>query len=294
MSEITKIAWTDSTFNPWVGCEPVSPGCDNCYAAKTWARLGLKPRERRRTSLAYWRQALEWNKQVTEQRRRVFCGSLCDWLDDKVRVEWLAELMDLIRRTLNLDWLLLTKRIECWRDRLDIAHVYAAYHGWQDTADFIARWLNGNPPQNVWVGVTAENQDQWDKRVQWLMRIPARVHFVSVEPMLEKIIMQGWDGKLMRNWLVHNEGYPRVDWVIFGGESGPRARPCNVEWIRDGLRQCREANVPVFVKQLGSNATYFDGVKEPIHFDHPKGGDPDEWDKDLQVQEWPVSEWRVD
>jgi protein gp37 len=93
MGENTKISWCDSTFNPWFGCEPVSPGCANCYARGVWARLGLKPGERRRSSVANWKQPIKWNNAglIDSRRRSVFCGSLMDWLDPEVPVEWLAE-----------------------------------------------------------------------------------------------------------------------------------------------------------------------------------------------------------
>ena len=118
MAETTKIQWCDATFNPWIGCSKVSPGCANCYAERDFdlrkhvAKWGAG-QPRHRTSVSYWKEPLKWNRHApmlaSGVRPRVFCGSLCDWLDDEVPVEWLADLLDLIRRTPNLDWLLLTQ-----------------------------------------------------------------------------------------------------------------------------------------------------------------------------------------
>lgn len=153
MSEITKIEWTDSTFNPWVGCTKVSPGCDHCYA-ESWSKRSGQVKwggQRRRTSAANWKKPIKWNAapfyecqlcgwrgskpemgfpgsvmencascpscdaiHLRDARRRVFCASLADWLDNEVPVEWLVDLLDLIRKTPNLDWLLLTKRVGNW------------------------------------------------------------------------------------------------------------------------------------------------------------------------------------
>ena len=138
MSAATRIEWADSTFNPWIGCTKISPGCDHCYAERQMdQRLGRvrwgAGQPRQRTSAAYWRQPELWNAEadrfrecgacgwrgqieigaspVPFARRRVFCASLADVFDNEVPLKWLMDLLDLIRRTPNLDWLLLTKRI---------------------------------------------------------------------------------------------------------------------------------------------------------------------------------------
>lgn len=179
------------------------------------------------------------------------------------------------------------------------------------------------PLPNVWLGVSAENQKCWNERVDVLETIPAAVRFVSVEPMLEEIafgfecpecdgggmILCGDGGAHheIRCETCRGEGFdyhnPRVDWVIFGGESGHGARPCNVEWIRDGLAQCKADGVAAFVKQLGKMP--FESRGKPViyqtaagavpgHADsqwlnlqHSKGGDPAEWPADLRVREFP-------
>lgn len=323
----TTIAWTDHTFNPWRGCEKVSPGCAHCYA-ETMSKRNPKvlgewgPTGKRvLASDAAWKEVERWNRKAREPvavnygqtddlgnpamafyRPLVFCASMADWLDPRVPVEWLARLLDLIRRTSNLDWLLLTKRPEQWRPRLydciwreeglDPDYDSHEYETKTVLGGLIDSWLHGAPPTNVWFGVSAEDQQRWDERVPILLSIPARVRFVSVEPMLEAIRMFDVDGVVSQRMQEQN---PRetlwpadlIDWVIFGGESGPRARPCNVDWIRGGVRQCRDAGVKAFVKQVGARP-YGEGfglIPSPRR-DH-KGGDMAEWPEDLRVREWP-------
>lgn len=124
-----------------------------------------------------------------------------------------------------------------------------------------------------------------DKRIPELLRIPAKVRFLSLEPLLGPIqlgVHQGYECNLYD----YGCGETRVDWVIVGGESGPGARPCNVEWIRDIVRQCKAAGVKCFVKQLGSNPVMEPGPTTwPC--EHPKGGDPAEWPEDMRVREMP-------
>ncbi len=307
MSEKTKISWCDSTHNLWFGCEPVSEGCANCYARRVWARLGVNHGERKRASEATRKEPLKWNKTDwlcgecgdpwpnawaadcacgqpagtgKMRRRRVFCGSLMDWLDPKVPVAWLTDLLETIVRTPNIDWLMLTKRTEQYEPRMREARNYGLRECGNGSVNGVggglAAWLlNGNSQSNMWIGVTAENQEQWDKRVPELIRIPAVKRFVSVEPMLGPIEMKGYFGM-------------KPDWIIFGGESGPNARPCNIQWIRDGLSQCRAAGVPVFVKQMGAKP--FNQVGDSRFWQgyyDKKGGEPAEWPEDLRVREFP-------
>lgn len=332
MGKRTKISWCDSTFNPWVGCSKVSPGCANCYAEHdTPARvLGVKwgPGEpRHRTSANNWRQPEAWNvacqnfpwrcglcggrfvdpdflgnpfcvcpkcnglaseRGLFQRNDRVFCGSLCDWLDPEVPIEWLADLLDLIQRTPNLNWLLLTKQPGQWRSQMERLRKFDHGLTAEDrtyAGNMAEHWLAGTPPLNVRFGVSAEDQERWDKRVPLLRSIPATSRFVSVEPMLERIVFTG----------LRNMARPAIDWIIFGGESGPKARPCDVAWIRDGLRQCREAGVPAFVKQLGSRPMTQDpeiwtmhGLTfGPLTVRDLKGADPSEWTADLHVRQFP-------
>lgn len=205
MGEKTGIAWTDYTFNPWTGCAKVSPGCANCYAEGLAERFpgsfggwGVG-QPRKRTSAGNWRQPLKWNKIAAQAgvRRKVFCASLGDWLDPEVPVEWLADLLALICATPSLDWQLLTKRPELWMDRMELAYAYIAAHCTRYTFKVqqqVAQWMRGNPLPNVWIGCTVEDQRRADERIPALLAIPARVRFLSMEPLLEAVDLGSWLG----------------------------------------------------------------------------------------------------
>jgi protein gp37 len=298
----SKIEWTDHTFNPWWGCTKVSPGCANCYA-DTWARrLGKKlwgkgvPRERR--GAAYWRNPLKWNRKVSmrcsvcgatgtgtllgercnfcadesksgvfelaEPRPRVFCASMADWLDDEVPIEWLADLLELIHDTPNLDWLLLTKRPENFEKRLSGAFWYAHGRNNPSLTQFISEWNSGVERKNIWIGTTVENQEMANKRIPELLDIPAKVRFLSCEPLLEAVKLDCLElednatlNALTGDWGIDGRGHTgprneRVHWVICGGESGHHAQPMQPEWARSLRDQCTEAEVPFFFKQWGN------------------------------------------
>lgn len=354
MTKNSKIQWTDHTFNPWIGCTKVSPGCANCYAEVSTRARVLRSRghetwgkgaKRSRTSAANWKLPVRWNREAVDfaqcdccgwrgvsdgltpcpnegcedalfsaVRPRVFCASLSDWLDEEVPIEWLADLLKLIHDTPNLDWLLLTKRPQNWKRRISSAIIQmpAQYRG------LAADWRDGKKsPHNVWIMATVENRPMADKRIPELLKIPAVVRGLSVEPMLEWIRFDphhfGAGGRTGDNYQ-----QPQIHWVIFGGESGPGARPCNIEWIRDGVRQCREAGVAPFVKQLGASlvANYYEqddhfrdriadrridligwtdendgqpptNTKVRFKLADKKGGDMSEWSEDLRVREFP-------
>lgn len=307
MSDTTTIEWATHSWSPWEGCTQVSAGCANCYAATRNHRFGMdnwgKGKPRRRTSAAYWKQPLRWDREKREskdtchiQRPRVF-PSLCDWLDDEVPIEWLADFLRLINDTPNLDWLLLTKRPENFVKRLD--KVWSTLPATDRVHDLIEPWLlHGQFPANVWLGTSVENQRCADERIPQLLRIPAKLRFLSVEPMLEEVDIRRVPG-LMKSfnqspygW--HNWLRQRIHWVIVGGESGTGARPCHVDWVRSLVGQCQAASVPCFVKQLGSvinlaqpgpHGTGFMAAK----LKHPKGGDPAEWPADLStVRQFPT------
>ncbi len=237
MAETTGIKWATHTASPWFGCTEVSPGCAHCYARELtlqhkWAGWGdSSPRV---PSKGFWRDAYKWNRRAAgaNQRPRVFT-SLMDWLDPKVPIEWLAEFLKVIYETPHLDWLLLTKRPELYADRMRSVLTHFAEVGGHDTADWLIDWRDGESPTNVWVGVTCEDRKRADERIPILWRIPARVRWVSVEPLLETFQI---DVKLL-------------DWAVIGGESGPKRRDCGVGAIISIADQCKWAGVPVFVKQ---------------------------------------------
>lgn len=261
MSENTKIEWCDHTFNPWEGCTKVSEGCKNCYAEardKRWhggtAVHWGKGAPRRRTSEANWKLPLKWNREAAETgiRPRVFCASLADWLDDEVPVEWLSDLLELIEATQHLDWLLLTKRPENFHvrmmqvvdftEKVGVAEFAYAWLGQKE--DRVLKAVAAEPPPNVWIGTTVENQEQADKRVPKVLAIPATVRFLSCEPLLGAVDLVNLDGFN----LLCDCG---LDWVICGGESGHGARPMHADWARTLRDQCKEAEVPFLFKQWG-------------------------------------------
>ncbi len=263
MGANSKIEWTHHTFNPWMGCAKVSPGCVSCYAESENCRYGRHlwgpDAPRQRTSEPYWRQPLKWNAAAERegQRHRVFCGSWCDVMEAGAYLsEIRRDLWPLICQTLDLDWLLLTKRPENYAALLPPA------------------WLK-RPWPNVWLGTTVEDRARRE-RIDVLREVPAALRFLSVEPLLEDL------GELdLRG----------IGCVIVGGESGPRARPCDLAWIRDILRQCRESGVPVFVKQLGANpirSSPGGATVEYLSYRDRKGANPEEWPADLLVREIPL------
>jgi protein gp37 len=230
MAKDSKIEWTHHTFNPWWGCERVSPACKHCYA-ETWAhRMGFnlweKGAPRRELSDPYWRQPLSWNHEAGQngQRARVFCASMADVFEGRSDLDRIRQrLWGLIEQTPNLDWLLLTKRPE---------HV-SAMTPWQNT------W-----PDNVWLGTTVETQRWAERRIPHLLQNPAAVLFLSCEPMLGPIDLTPW--------LAAGNHNRAIDWVIAGGESGHKARPMNPEWPRVIRDQCALNGVAFHFKQWGN------------------------------------------
>lgn len=280
MSQNTKIEWCDYTFNPWIGCTKVGPGCDHCYAENINSRFkggnwGAGA-PRRRTSEANWKLPLKWNREAEKRgiRYRVFCASMGDWLDNEVRIDWLVDLLDLIRQTPNLNWLLLTKRIANIGARLHMAIEFIEHlpgfsdeterHEADSLRDWLANWvLLGDEPENIWIGATVVNQKEADRDIPKLISIPAKVRFLSVEPMLGHIdLVQtgalGCDcgdndscfGECRFSINAFDKS-KRIDWVICGGESGPGARPMNPVWAESLRDQCQRAGVPFFFKQWG-------------------------------------------
>lgn len=208
MGETTEISWCDSTFNPWIGCTKVSPGCANCYAERYGARFGVgwgPGQDRRRTSVQNWNKPLAWNRAQEKARRRwaqlgavpprprhrVFCASLADWLDPEIPAVWLAELLGVVLLTGELDWMLLTKRPQLWAERLQsLAAIYPPPStNAKAGKDLAAAWLLGERPHNVWVGTTVEDQKRAEERIPHLLAIPARIRFLSCEPLLGRVVL---------------------------------------------------------------------------------------------------------
>lgn len=348
MGETSQIAWCDSTINFWSGCTKGPAGCKNCYAEARDSRMLQEkvihwgkgaPRLRSKGAV---KDALALNRKpwVCEcgtsyptalggkpecvgingvggcggilHRRRIFSLSLGDWLDEEVRRSWFSEMLYTIFKCGQVIWILCTKRAENWRGR--VADTLLSDESKNDSAFriWVSDWLIGNAPKNIILLTSVENQEQADNRIPELLKIPAACRGLSVEPMLGPINLQyaAFNGT---DSLQSMEG---INWVIFGGESGPGARPCNVDWIRDGVKQCTEAGVAAFVKQLGALPVYTaagiefssrDGMNNVrAHWNDPKwnvpwntlhnqapkitdkkGGDMSEWPVDLRIQEFP-------
>lgn len=246
MAENSAIEWTDHTFNPWVGCTKVSPGCDRCYA-EAWAKRAGKAAgvtwggERRRTSEENWEKPLRWNAKAAREGRRyrVFCASLADVFDNQVPAQWRIGLMSLILETPHLDWLLLTKRIGNAAAMLEQAF-RAVHHGREG-------WVENVPP-NVWIGATVVNQTEADRDVPKLLATPAAVRFLSIEPMLGPIDL---DAALWSYEGPKHTARNLLHWVICGGESGHGARSMPPEWARSLRDQCNEAGTRFLFKQWG-------------------------------------------
>lgn len=291
MADKSKIEWCDHTFNPWEGCQKVSPGCDNCYAEARdkWLHGGKHwgPRaKRRRTSMDNWAKPRRWSREATQMGiiPSVFCGSVCDVFDNAVHDVWRNDLWANIFLSPNLLWLLLTKRPENIHARLP--------RDWD---------LDGHYP-HVWLGTSVEDRARLH-RIDTLRHIPAAGRFLSIEPLLEDLGEIDLTG---------------ISWVIIGGESGPGARPMHIAWARSVIGQCKAAGVPVFMKQMGAwrpldhdgqwpwpsswmILTREGGLDIPDHrYPDPDLGetavaktrshnaDPDEWPEDLRVREMPV------
>jgi len=318
MAERSSIEWTQATWNPWHGCRKVSPGCKNCYMFREKRQYGQEPTLVVRSKTTF-RDPLKW-----KAPRRVFA---CSWSDFFIADAdaWREEAWSVIRSTPQHTYLILTKRIENARGRLP------------------GDW----PLPNVWLGVSVEDQARADARVSQLLQRPASMRFVSIEPILGAVDLREihWPRVGPDPWgrvSVHGEiatydsltgdfvqgrfgksGGERLDWVIVGGESGPGARPIDVNLIRSIVGQCKDAGVPCFVKQLGANVRdrndvgfdgddsellphtwpsgsvdkiehdpngyreEYQGAPVRVHLSDRKGGDPLEWPMDLRIRDFP-------
>lgn len=226
MADETKIAWTDKTHNEWVGCSsPAGAGCDLCYARQTDKRyggnhfgIGTTPRL---TTEKNRNKPYRWNKEAAAAgiRFKVFCGSMMDYFDRNSPLSARERLWEKIRATTSLDWQILTKRVPN-----------------------IPRMLPpdwGNGYENVWLGATVENKRSGLRRLEQMREIPAKVRFISVEPLLEDL---------------GDVDLTNFHWVIIGGETTPGCREMKAEWAERLIAQCREQGVSVFFKQWGGTA----------------------------------------
>lgn len=367
MADTSSIQWTNATWNPTTGCTKVSPGCAHCYIERTPPfRMEGRHFEKGHIPLRLHEdrldQPLHWRKP-----RRVFVNSLSDLFHDDIPDEFIDRVFAVMTLTPWHTFQVLTKRpgrmlyyltekyqrpeshkIEsakgkpAWDTRQDfvnlaIDHVMIGNKlfdrdDWWTSEGSLKNRFRDWPLSNVWLGVSVEDQQRADERIPLLLRTPAAVRFLSVEPLLSPLDLTEWISLDMRqaanrHWdrtghtsAVDGQFIPPdslrctdcawqrsrdlrvIDWVILGGESGPGARPCVAEWLRSLVAQCQAAQVPVFVKQLGSVSVYSDpGTTWPAGLTHEphslglrvllrdrKGGDPADWPANLNVREFPA------
>ena len=335
MADNTRIAWCDATWSPFRGCSRVSPGCSRCYAERMCSRglPGLKspttgedfavkmasgPRWTGRVELI--EDALEiplrWRKP-----RRIFVNSMSDTFHESVPDEWIDRVFAVMALCPQHTFIVCTKRTKRARaylsdDRLKdmLTDLWAEAQPDREPGSLLL------PLPNVILLASVEDQPRADERIPDLLATPAAVRGISLEPMLGPADLRRWmvpksvkDGYAevqsrfpsSEPTPAHLRLRPSLDWIIVGGESGPGARPCNIDWIRDVVRQCREAGVACFVKQLGALPTLptlanWRGPEEGkpfmwstdlqawrVRLSDRAGADPAEWPSDLQVQQWP-------
>lgn len=245
MAENSGIEWTDHTFNPWIGCTKVGPGCDHCYAEQLMDKRHHRVEwggERSLTGDATWAAPLRYERQALTffakhgRRQRIFCSSLADVFDNhrSILPEWRARLAQLILATPSLDWLLLTKRIG-------------------NALDFLIEMFPNGVPAHIRIGATIVNQQEWDRDRRKIAQVRVACvqrPFLSMEPLLGPVD------------LTTDPAYHRyVGWVIVGGESGPDARMMN-PWAAMDLRdQCARGLVPFLFKQWGAWAPTIDSPR---------------------------------
>ena len=250
----SKISWTENTVNFWVGCNKVSPGCKYCYMHRMMEVWGKDPNYVRRVMDKTFHAALGWS-----DPRMIFTCSMSDFFI-KDADDWRNDAWGVIRRTPQHKWQVLTKRIERVLGCLP------------------PDWGNGYP--NVWLGVSVENQD-YVYRIEELAKIPAKIRFISFEPLLGPIDLRP---------LAEAGIMDHIHWGILGGESGNetgkyRYRPCEIEWMEDLADQLKTHGIKVFVKQLGTYQAKKLGLRDRM------GSNLQEWPlslKQLQIQEFPV------
>lgn len=333
MAENSRIQWTEATWNPSTGCDRVSPGCDNCYALTLAGRLKTMGQPKYQTDgdprtsgpgfgLAVHADALSiplrWRKP-----RRVFVDSMSDLFHDDVPDGFIARVWDVMARSPQHTFQILTKRharmrswVTRWADRTGdgnhdrglppmprgpeaVRETYTSGRArlFADMLDSMGEppegcayplydWMEGQrfwPTvlSNVWLGVSVEDQKWADIRVPALLDTPAAVRWLSCEPLLGPVDLRDCAGvdAVEPDWVGGPAGgsgspHPLLSWVVVGGESGKGARPMRLPWAGSLVRQCQEAGVPVFVKQLGSRWGR----------DHH---DIDRFPPDLQVREYP-------
>jgi protein gp37 len=256
MSIASKIEWTEATWNPVTGCRKVSEGCDNCYAetfAERWRGIPGHPFEQG-FDVRLWPERLtlplRWRKP-----RKVFVNSMSDLFIDDVGDEFVAQVFAVMVAAPQHTYQVLTKRHGRMRALL------SSDAFWLAVAAELGRLWNVTPPAPlrgvppwIWIGVSTESQRWADVRIPALLATPAAVRFISAEPLLGPILLDpSWLGQ------VRSAGQGRLDWVIVGGESGPRHRPMDMDWVRSLRDQCLASRTAFFFKQVGGRTPKIGG-----------------------------------
>ncbi len=320
MGNTTKIEWCDHTASPWYGCSHVHTGCDHCYAETLSLRnpstLGIWGDGGTRVkSKSFIDNLRKWNRDAAKQGvvESVF-PSMCDPFEDRPELKpWREEMFAVADECQNIRLLLLTKRPEnvqwMWPEKKPVGNL-----------DPIASSPYGHPMRkfrpNAWIGTSVSDESTAANAIPELLKCRhlSPVLFLSAEPLVgpvdfdKRLFEERCDGAYNFNPLTgfkaHKAGgwtdkRNAVDWVIVGGESGPKARPCDVAWIRSIVDQCETADVACFVKQLGSNPTSlqepsakarangWQPKERPDYYRDKKGGDIDEWPVELRVRQFP-------
>ncbi|KKN78113.1 hypothetical protein LCGC14_0353400 [marine sediment metagenome] len=291
----TKIEWTDKTWNPTTGCTKVGPGCANCFIVRTppfyynrrkFERVGTEMTTGVILHPERLEHPLKWRKP-----QRIFVNSLSDLFHEDVPDEFIDQVFAVMALAPQHTFQILTKRPErmvqwfaysqAFRTRADrVSEALADWYGLDHEAyDPTSIW----PFSNVHLYVSVENQYWADKRLPFLMQTPAAVRGVSYEPALKRVELSdyldaGYESGGPQGWIPQ----PSLDHIIIGGESGPRARPFDIEWARSTVAQCKVAGVAVFVKQMGSVWAKENGIKND-----PKGGNMQHWPEDLRIRQSP-------
>lgn len=266
MGDSTKIEWTDATWNPVTGCAKVSKGCKHCYAERDWARLVHLPAYKGRafTDVACHSdrldQPLRWTKP-----RMIFVNSMSDLFHPAVPDKFIDLVFAVMAACRQHTFQVLTKRSERMRDYLNDS-------GRRLAIDYAARQIGIAEPftyrrlplPNVWIGVSVEDQTAADERIPLLLQTPAAVRWISAEPLLGPVDLRKWINDPCNCMVPYEEGAGQhspscatfqkkwgLDWIVVGGESGPKARPMHPAWARSLRNQCAEAGVPFLFKQWG-------------------------------------------
>ena len=275
---MSKIEWTEKTWNPASGCTKISDGCKNCYAEKMAYRLQAMGTKGYENAFEVTLHPEKLDEPLKHKKPTMyFVCSMGDLFHKDVPFDYIDQIFAIMALTPQHTYQVLTKRPERMREyfeRLKINNVYYLKVPWENlpVSKGYGDLFVANPPfANVWLGVTAENQEQADKRIPILLDTPAALRFVSIEPMLGEISLE----KQHRKMVGDKPAYPcsenylfDLDWVIVGGETGAGARPLQYEWVKDIQAQCKAANVPFFFKKWGKlgriDKTLIDGYIDGV------------------------------